>query len=43
MGKIVKYVEDNIGEYLVDFKLEEFSYSKKNDKFYIQQSRIFAQ
>lgn len=43
MGKIIKYVKDNIEEYLADLKLEEFSYSKKNDKFYIQKSRIFAQ
>lgn len=41
MGKIIKYVKDNIEEYLVDFKLEEFSYSKKKMINFIYRNQDF--
>lgn len=45
MGKVIKCVEDNTGDYLFDFRLEkDFSYSKgKNDKTDTLKLRISAE
>lgn len=45
MGKVIKCVEDNAGDYLFDFRLEkDFSYSKgKNDKTDTLKLRISAE
>ena len=45
MGQVIKYVDDNIGEYLFDFRLEkDFSHSKeKNDDTHILKLSISAE